>query len=420
MEDMDSIQSARRLMKSLCSDRKALDRLASERDLNAINGLLLSLQKAKVGSFRHYEAMLFLTMDAMQSIIESEGCFSANEEADDIKTSDLPLLMVSYAIGEVLATCPSDPSSPSPSSSTAHRLSLVTRALSHYQSFLSLLNSYQLLGELSSVHFAMDEQEGEEESGVRIRKLDPTSKRQEKIDRFKREKAISAQIEQIESRSKPSGNEDEESRDEEEIRRLWFLLVESFSLRSLEQRSFLVEELRILKQHHASVTDSENQLAALSPQERDKRLRQVSEAQRVEQEMRGMVLTGLHKVAASLAQPPGPQASSSSAPSALPLDGKREELMRGVFKPSHTLPTMTVEEYGELEMREMREKQRVQDELAAEALRERNMSVGYGSLSQSRAQREEEKEEEKQRQWDDWKDDNPKGQGNSALRNCGR
>ena len=361
-----------------------------------------------------------------QSLIESEGCFSSNEESDDIKTSDLPLLMVPYAIGEVFSTCPNSPSSPSPSSSTTHRLSLVTQALSHYNAFLSRLHNYKLLGELASAQFVKDEDEGEEEeSGARVRRLDPTTKRQEKIDRFKREKALSAQIQRIESRAQSSVDNDGEGGDEEMMRHLWMLLIESSSLRSLEQRNFLIEESRILRQHLSSVSESESQIALMSPQERDRRLKQVSDDQRVEQEMRGMVLTGLHKVAASLAQPPGQgqgqvaSGPSSSASYALTLDGKREELLRGVFKPSHTLPTMTVEEYGEQEMRIMAEKQRENDEAEAEALRERNMSVGYGSLSHNKALRDEEREEDKQREWDDWKDEHPKGQGNSALRNCG-
>ena len=358
-----------------------------------------------------------------QLIVESEGCFSQNEEADDIKTSDMPLLLIPYAIGEILSTCPSDPSSSSsPSATSSYRLSLVSRSLSQYHSFLHLLNNYKLLGDLASSQYIKDEDEGEEdENGVRVRRMDPTTKRQEKIDRFKQDKAIAAQIEQIKSRRKQvDESDDQENDDEEEMRRLWLLIIESASLRSLEQRSFLVEELRIIKGHIALSASNENQLASMSPQDRDRRLKQLSEEQQVEQQMREMVLTGLHKVASSLAQPPGQGQGQASSSHPLPLDGRREELMRGVFKPSHTMPTMTVEEFGEQEMRLMAERQRNIDEAASEGLRDKNMSVGIDSLSRKEREREEEREEERKRQWDDWKDENPKGQGNSALRNCGR
>ena len=80
-----------------------------------------------------------------------------------------------------------------------------------------------------------------------------------------------------------------------------------------------------------------------------------------------------------------------------------------VFRPSHVLPTMTVEQAGEIEHREMMERQRAQAENAARRAREE---------SEMTQEEREERDLAKARSWDEFKDDNLFGHGNSKLRPC--
>ena len=80
-----------------------------------------------------------------------------------------------------------------------------------------------------------------------------------------------------------------------------------------------------------------------------------------------------------------------------------------MFRPSHVLPTMTVEQAGEIEHREMMERQRTQAENAARRAREE---------SEMTQEEREERDLAKARSWDEFKDDNPFGHGNSKLRPC--
>lgn len=87
----------------------------------------------------------------------------------------------------------------------------------------------------------------------------------------------------------------------------------------------------------------------------------------------------------------------------------RDVIAREVFRPSHILPTMTIEEAGEMEYREMVERQ----------VREAERRVARAN--EEAAMTEEEKEDRevaKARSWDEFKDDNPFGHGNSKLRPC--
>ena len=89
---------------------------------------------------------------------------------------------------------------------------------------------------------------------------------------------------------------------------------------------------------------------------------------------------------------------------------RREVLKSQVFRPSHRLPTMSIEEFGELEVQRMKE---------AEARRKEKGDEG--KPDKKIAQLEEEGLEDdidlvnkatvRDRAWDNWKDDNTKGAG---------
>jgi hypothetical protein len=78
-----------------------------------------------------------------------------------------------------------------------------------------------------------------------------------------------------------------------------------------------------------------------------------------------------------------------------------------VFRPSHILPTLTVEQQGAIELAREREARQAQ--------------VAAAEASRKAAQTADEADEEevaRSRAWDDFTDDNPRGWGNSKLRPC--
>jgi hypothetical protein len=81
-----------------------------------------------------------------------------------------------------------------------------------------------------------------------------------------------------------------------------------------------------------------------------------------------------------------------------------------VFRPSHTLPTITVEQAGEMEYQQM---------VAREAASARQQAEEKAADNALPAEDREERELHKVRAMDDFKDANPRGWGNSKLRPCG-
>mmetsp|Transcript_34754 Transcript_34754/g.61167 ORF Transcript_34754/g.61167 Transcript_34754/m.61167 type:complete len:309 (-) Transcript_34754:459-1385(-) len=84
----------------------------------------------------------------------------------------------------------------------------------------------------------------------------------------------------------------------------------------------------------------------------------------------------------------------------------RSRLQAKVFTPGHNLPTMTIEEFGELEMQKMQEAERLKKQAELEQPPELDSD-------------DEEAVEQKRQEaaaWDDWKDANEKGGGNKMRR----
>lgn len=80
-----------------------------------------------------------------------------------------------------------------------------------------------------------------------------------------------------------------------------------------------------------------------------------------------------------------------------------------VLRPGHILPTLTVEQQGEIELRQAREREARQKQAEAAAA---------AAAAEARSDDEDEAALAKQRAWDDFADDNPRGWGNSKLRPC--
>ena len=209
------------------------------------------------------------------------------------------------------------------------------------------------------------------------------------------------------------------------------LQLEGAALKALEQRGMAREEAGLLR----GALEAMREEGEAGGEERDRRVREGAQQRVREEAERAKVMTGLHKVAAHLAGGKGGGGGGSSGGSALPppqymseavaavagVVGQRERLRAEVFRPGYSLPSMSVEQWGDQEVAAMRAQERERAEAEAEARHEEAISVGGGRRGgDGDDEGYDDAATAKQRAWDDWKDDNPRGQGNSAIRPCGR
>ncbi|PSC76424.1 TAP42 like family [Micractinium conductrix] len=314
---------------------------------------------------------------------DAAALFSPNEDRDDLATADVKYLLLPFYQAEVAGYTHAEDASV--------RLDALNQAGQLYRVFLHRCRQYDLLSQpaaaMAQAVLGVGERDGDggargSGSGSGSGRLDPASLRQHKIEKFKREKAIKARVAELEARLRrldAGGGDGGEGGDAEEAEReLWMLQVDLAALQAAERCGTLLQELQILR--HA---------AALPPDQRERQREQ----------------------RAASGPPPDLMRQLAAAAGNLGLGGsaaaKREQLATGVFRPSYTLPTMSVEQFGELEYRRMLEQQ--QREAAAKEKAERQRALrSVDDL--------EEEEVQQKRAWDEFKDDNPRGWGNTKGR----
>ncbi|MEO2193071.1 MAG: hypothetical protein ABGY24_11545 [bacterium] len=210
--------------------------------------------------------------------------------------------------------------------------------------------------------------------------------REQKIEMFKTERELSRSISALRvggGGSGGSGLRDLDGMDEEELRPVYLMMLNQFAIKACNARLLVRQEVGMLEA-----------VAAMPEDDRMKMRRDMQEQSQENERVMGKLREAVRGLSAG-------------------EGGKREALRAGVFQPSHLLPTVTVEQFGDMEVARMRDdEQRKNDSLSAERRRREQTLNG-------RAEREAEEDAalRKQRAFDDFKDANKKGSGNSKLRN---
>eukprot|EP00246_Nothoceros_aenigmaticus_P016535 TRINITY_DN7590_c0_g1_i3.p1 TRINITY_DN7590_c0_g1~~TRINITY_DN7590_c0_g1_i3.p1 ORF type:complete len:301 (-),score=50.77 TRINITY_DN7590_c0_g1_i3:704-1606(-) len=264
---------------------------------------------------------------------------------------------------------------------------------------------------------------------------DPETRRAQKIARFKQQKAAEAKILEIKERterrrrsmqaaarasSAAHGEDDLQDEDEEEQREAWTIQISLALYKALD----LLEMLR----------REDDMLAAIEASGEDLRSRAVLDDRITRAE-------ALHKDASIKARTSRAARSISCATFAQdviegraslqhghthtnrPLFGpasmvtgnfstERDRIVAEVFQPSHSLPSMSIEQAGEREMAMMKKWNARNAKIAEEASSSWVDKRTGGDSDDDAA-------EYKARAWDDWKDEHPKGAGNKKLTPCG-
>ncbi|KAJ3115602.1 hypothetical protein HDU96_000359 [Phlyctochytrium bullatum] len=255
------------------------------------------------------------------------GIFSSNETAEDINTGDLILLMIPYYIG-ILEQKVVD------SQREAH----LKTSLSSLEFFLDRLKLFEIFD-----YESYELKKGE-------------TQRDRKIRRFKEEKSLKEQQEQLNKRVQERGEDDV---DEEIARNLYLTQLKANGLKAIDSVEMTKSELELLEG------------------------RKKWEAKRQ---------AGAHV-----------DSQDSKVETAAPfkpfiLTNNREQIKKGVFRPGHNLPTMTIDEFLEREIA-------------------RGNFLQGGTQPKKEGPTDEDEagldaETLKARMWDEFKDDNPRGWGN--------
>mmetsp|Transcript_117734 Transcript_117734/g.327908 ORF Transcript_117734/g.327908 Transcript_117734/m.327908 type:complete len:366 (+) Transcript_117734:222-1319(+) len=285
--------------------------------------------------------------------------FSPNEELDDVSTTDLKFLLLPYLLAEVTAA----------TRDMSARLQALRQAIVYWRAFS---HDCDRLGVAHADDLKAIGRSPEDA-------LDPQTKRDEKVARYKRSKELDEKVAYLFAKKRQVLGDEFHwgaggSFDEEMERELILSLLGRACAAVADNIGSAEQELPLL----------EMMLARGGPG----------------------------------APPPREPAPTSEKPFILRIQDK-VELMRiykeMVFQCPYEQPTMTLAEAADVEMERVRQHEaaRADHERRARALEEERWHSGdrYGS----REEEEAEQQTYKDRDWDDWKDEHPYGSGNKMA-----
>lgn len=334
-------------------------------------------------------------LESLQESIHGVSLFSSNEDLSDLQTSSIPLLSVEYHLAKAYLQLRST------SSLTRH--SNVTRAIELFQLFLNRCEEYQgMLQEEALENYHRIQSSLDDESEEEIPELPPQS-RDEKISNFKKKRQLQSSIAQLEAkleqrhRLEVPEHEELDGLDKDGlVRSIYIHQINEAAMDSVSELYSGNLELQMLKmavkdEKERTEINAYNHLESSEggASERDK-LRPPPQNPNQRMQMKQVLQ---HPITGELIF-------------------KRQELQSSVFRPSWNQPTMTLAELGEKEMKEAIEREARQKLAEAErkyAPRRYEYLARDGledntDLVDASAKLD--------REWDEWKEQNPRGSGN--------
>ena len=331
-------------------------------------------------------------LDSIQNDVRALSLFSKNETIEDISTKSIAFLAVDHFLATALGNLPVEPGA------MARRKENIERSLTLWGNFLQRLEALEMLSkeEEKEFHLLLENQE-EEASSPNLHYVD----RQVKIARHKAKQEQRKEIEKLKALMHRRNRCDIAPEDE----------MDGHDMDSLE-RSLILKELQIFK-----VEALENWLQSVRElpmidhmikmeTERQHRQKHLGDGNKInEQDSRHPPRSNKGLKVTHITQ------DSSTGQ----LRFKKEEIRSKVFRPGWSQPTMSLEELGEKEYKEAIEREERQKQAEAERI---HQPKRYDELVRDGMEDNEELVEASaklDRDWDDWKDENPRGSGNKMA-----
>ncbi|MCJ1462848.1 hypothetical protein MMC07_001451 [Pseudocyphellaria aurata] len=312
------------------------------------------------------------TLDDCRRLVDHLSLFSPNETEDDIASSDLQYLTIDYHIAELLLK-----------NNSSDRKSVIEQAQKSYERYLALLDSYVMLP--ASDRKLYERYLDNRELFSLMSSSDPAARRDVKIARFKQESQLKSHFEELIRDTSTLQNDDTT------LRELHLAELQLHTHQTFHALDIIAQELQIL-----SLVPPPSQPRTPHEPNLDPRQRHSSRNDSYSDRLDRLNLRRGKT---------GPILSKEGKPlQPFTLLDHRQSVRDGVFRPDHSLPTMTIDEY------------------LAEEKRRGGMIDGGGAGEERPTEQDEDNdrwadaETLKAREWDEFKEANPRGSGNTLNR----
>jgi len=327
------------------------------------------------------------TLDSLINLnndIKKDGTFAENESFNEIKPEDLKFLLIPYFQGELMQKF------------MENRDSKLELALKFYDEFYKKLDSYEYITkEKKDIYKCLtkkEDEESEKEKKVNMEELN--KERSEKIQMFKYKKALSEKIKKLEK----EGNYDN-------IRDYWISYLELCWIKMLESIKFIKLEgdsIKYIKDNKANFAQQSEKPTVKKGLEMMKitpdNLKTVDPNSKL---LKNVEIKTTHHDCVDCQSHQGHNFSGVTGTDVNSVVENYTNVQQKVFK-NRNPPTMTLDEFADKEIALAKEQEEKQKQFQMD-------KPGSDSEDEEVADRK----TLEARSWDDWKDLNPKGSGNT-------
>jgi len=320
------------------------------------------------------------SLEQCSQLADQLALFSTNEDLEDISTSNIQYLGIEYLLSELNMR----------SYSPTDRKTQLNNASELLEQFLTRLDEYSLLS-------APDKKmlESYKDDRIHFRIVGDSAgleaKRNTKVKRFQEEKALKSQLKLLTEQSQSLNVDDEV------IRNLYLAELNLYVHQTFQSLDLISQERQILASMPSQPDPSRRDQSQSLSDDRDRRNGRLNGQSYSDRLDSSELLDS--------ARPHRGILDSGGRPlQPFTITSKRTDLRKGVFRPGHSLPTMSIDEYLE------------------EERRRGGMIEGGGPASEQVVEPDEDDVAAqdaatiKAREWDEYVEANPKGAGNTINR----
>ncbi|KAI7835013.1 TAP42-like protein [Kickxella alabastrina] len=352
----------------------------AQRQLQAINNTPLASSSVE---YQQQVKDLVTLLYTCSSQVGRLSLFSSNETVEDYSTSELKLILINAYLGEALQKL----------SAPEGRTAVLEEALDQYKAFLTTSQALGIVSKSADMDRILESNGSD--AGPKPKPIDPGVSRMQKIERFKRMRAMQQAIAELEAMisgrdSKEAGGVEDEDIDEAE---------RDHAVKLIELKVFqVIDDIDILHSEFDMAKQMEEMKSRRIGGGNTEGSGNLSAGKEVEWRLDSQSYGQIDPKTGKSTQPIFNSKGQPTRPFVLTND--RQRIKDSVFRPDWALPTMTIDEYLSQEQENG------------------NIISGGGKEPDEKPDIDDNNHEAldadtlKKREWDDYKDENPKGMGN--------
>ena len=340
-----------------------------------------------LGYDKNYEIewkRLFNELNSIKIEVYKNKIFSDNEEFSEVKTEDIKFMLISYFQSEFIQKFPQP------------RKQVLNFGITFYKEFFKLLKSYNYLSkeQIEKFNKLVEKNENEENNNNKKNFIDLSNDRNEKIAMYKYKKELSEKLKKIEK---------EKDTHYDESREYWESYLNLCIVKMFENLKMINMEIDSLNYLEKMKKEGKN-FEEEKPNKNNLKMEKI-EIKSPEDLFKLDPNNNLVKNLNFISSFDNNNFQFFNLGNIQTLDQKildqlPENIKQKVFNNANPT-TMTMDEFAEMQQKRMKEEEEKHKEF------EKNKSDDDSDKEEI-----DDKKKKKAREWDDWKDENPKGSGN--------